>query len=238
MFPAVEFYLSDSNLPFDKFLFQLWSDSFTWPHKTISDTPVPDDYTHPAGLIEHPESKYDRFHIGWIPLDKLCTFKRMREFTEPAPQGFGSVAGVAEALKPSTLLETREFGTEEEGGGWYVRRTTDLKRPADVLDRSIYIKGFPVTEAVDETDAARKALRETEHELQQKIEAWARSLKVGKVLSVRMRREDREIKGKVLKNAGKFKVSAKPQSTPIAVDVHHLICSSFTGIRLCRVSGS
>lgn len=235
--PTVEFYLSDSNLPFDKFLFTLWSDSFNKPEQVILSTPAPAENANPAGLIKHSRSKHDRFHLGWIPLEKLSTFKRMREFTEPAPKGFGSVGGIAKALEPSTLIEAREFGKDgEENAGWYIRRKTELKRPADVLDRSVYVKGFPVSDAAADSDDAKKALRETEHELQQQIEGWARGLGVGKVLSVRMRREEKIVNGKALKNAGKFKVShrctltSRPCADVLFLYVHAGLC-------LCRIPG-
>ncbi|KAM0788493.1 hypothetical protein ACM66B_001625 [Microbotryomycetes sp. NB124-2] len=206
----VEFYLSDSNLPFDKFLFSLWSASFNKPRQVILDTPVDssanvDTLNNNTGSLKH-----DRFHLGWIPLDTLCSFKRMRDYLQPPPQGLGSQDAVANAVKEgSNDVQVYKFGKDgQEEAGWYVRKTSELKKAGDVLDRSAYAKGFPVPEGHDdETDEGKKAQREAEAELQKKIEAWVKDLGVGKALSVRMRREDKQVNGKTILKAGKFKGS-------------------------------
>ena len=222
-FHTVEFYLSDSNLPFDKFLFTLWSQSFNQPDKLILDTPVDQSLTNDATAQLSKDTgslKHDRFHLGWIPLQTLCSFKRMRDFLKPEPQGFGNLDNVAQTLKDnSQVLQVFKFGSsqqpqeskeQQEGAGWYVRRTTELKKQADVLERSVYVKGFPVLEQTaeeEQSDEGKSKLKEFELDLQKKIEAWAKDLGVGKVLSVRMRREDKKVNGKIIPRAGKFKVS-------------------------------
>ncbi|BGP54483.1 hypothetical protein JCM8202_001563 [Rhodotorula sphaerocarpa] len=200
----VEFYLSNSNLPFDKFLFNLWSAAHHDPAAIIANTPAPE------GSEKHPQSTHNAFHLGWLPLEKLASFKRMQPYLEAPPAGFGSVDAIAEVIKPSSLIEVHKFGTDgETGAGWYVRRKSALSKPEDAMQRSVYVKGFPATEKDGETDEERKEVKAKEDELQKRLEAWARELGVGKVLSLRMRREDKPgIEGKPpLKGKGKFKGS-------------------------------
>lgn len=134
----------------------------------------------------------------------------MSGYLEPAPTGLGGIDEVAKALEASTEVEAKKFGEEgQDGAGWYVRKTAELARPVDVLDRSIYAKGFPVEEPKDDSEEAKKAVRDAELDLQKRMENWARSLNVGKVLSLRMRREDKPATGDrktTVKGGGKFKV--------------------------------
>ncbi|GAA5925717.1 hypothetical protein JCM3775_001482 [Rhodotorula graminis] len=199
----VEFYLSNSNLPFDKFLFGLWSTAHHDPAAVIAKTPAPE------GSPKDSHSEHNRFHLGWLPLDKLASFKRMQPYLEPPPAGLGSVDAIADVVKSSSLVEVHKFGAEgETGAGWYVRRKSPLTKPADAMERSVYAKGFPATEKDGETDEEREKVRADELELQKKLEAWARDLDVGKILSLRMRREDKVTEGKApLKGKGKFKGS-------------------------------
>lgn len=195
---------------FDKFLFGLWSDSFHKPAAVITATAVPESTS--SKLVKHADSKLDRFHQGWIPLAKITSFKRMSGYLEPAPTGLGGIDEVAKALEASTEVEAKKFGEEgQEGAGWYVRKTAELARPVDVLDRSIYAKGFPIEEPKDDSEEAKKAVRDAELDLQKRMENWARSLNAGKVLSLRMRREDKPATGdrkNTVKGGGKFKVRA------------------------------
>lgn len=203
----VEFYLSNSNLPFDKFLFNLWAASYHDPAAIIANTPAPE------GSQKHPQSPHNAFHLGWLPLEKLASFKRMQPYLEAPPAGLGSVDAIADVVKQSNLVEVHKFGQEgETGAGWYVRRKTNLSKPEDAMQRSVYVKGFPATEKNGETDEERKEIKAKEDELQKRLESWARDLNVGKVLSVRMRREDRPgVDGKPpIKGKGKFKVSSGP----------------------------
>ncbi|GAA6062624.1 hypothetical protein JCM10212_000286 [Sporobolomyces blumeae] len=203
----VEFYLSNSNLPFDKFLFNLWARSFHDPAAVIASTPAPE------GSAVHPQSKnkLNSFHLGWLPLDKLASFKRMQPYVAAPPEGLGSVDAIADVVnEKSQLVEARKFGNESDAGyGWYVRRKAEMSKPEDAMQRSVYAKGFPATEKEGETEDEKKAIREGELELQKKLEEWARGLDVGKVLSLRMRREDKPGQdGKApLKGRGKFKGS-------------------------------
>jgi hypothetical protein len=203
--PIVEFYLSNSNLPFDKFLFGQWANSFHDPAAIIAKTPAP------ADSPKHPQSSHNAFHLGWLPLEKLASFKRMQPYLSAPPEGLGSIDAIADVVKTTSLVEVHKFGNEgETGAGWYVRRKTPLQKPEDAMQRSVYVKGFPKTEKDGENDEERKAIKAQEDELQKKLEQWARDLNLGKVLSVRMRREDKPgVEGKApLKGKGKFKVCA------------------------------
>jgi len=219
----VEFYLSNSNLPFDKFLFGLWSRSFQDPAAVIASTPPPE------GSPVHPQSKnkLNSFHLGWLPLEKIASFKRMQPYTEAPPKGLGSVDAIAEVVKErSDSVEVRKFGNESDAGyGWYVRRTSEMKRPEDALQRSVYAKGFPATEKEGETDEEKQSVKDNEQALQKKLEEWARGLGVGKVLSLRMRREDKPGQdGKAAqKGRGKFKVSCSFPFSLSAIVVSLLI---------------
>lgn len=134
----------------------------------------------------------------------------MQPYTEPAPKGLGSVDAIAEVVKEkSNEVEVHKFGNgTDAGSGWYVRRTSEMKRPEDAMQRSVYAKGFPATEKDGETDEEKQTIKDNEQALKKKLEDWARGLDVGKVLSLRMRREDKPGQdGKIaLKGRGKFKV--------------------------------
>lgn len=232
---AVEFYLSDSNLPFDKFLFTLWSNSFHTPSPVVLAAPIPADLPTSA-LSASAQSKMNPFHLGWLPLSRLTSFKRMQPFLEPAPAGFGSADAIASVVAASsTLVEVRQFGDDGTAdAGWFVRRKTELSRPEDVLDRSVYVKGFPVREGEAETEEAKKEAKLAEDELQKKLEAWGRELGVGKFKSLRMRREDLPVpagaKGIPKKGRGKFKVSLRSRERGGDGEL-----TSRAGIRLHRV---
>lgn len=210
---TVEFYLSNSNLPFDKFLFGLWATAHHDPAAVIAKTPAPADSPKDS------HTAHNSFHLGWLPLDKLASFKRMQPYLEAPPTGLGSVDAIAEVVKGSSLVEVHKFGADgETGAGWYVRRKSPLTKPADAMERSVYAKGFPATEKDGETDEEREKIRAGELDLQKKLEQWARDLDVGKVLSLRMRREDKITEGKnPLKGKGKFKVRRpSPSAVPLS----------------------
>ncbi|KAL8278734.1 hypothetical protein RQP46_008803 [Phenoliferia psychrophenolica] len=202
----IEFYLSDSNLPFDKFLFTLWASSFTSPSDKVTSVPVPDDFVAPK-TESATKSTISSFHQGWIPLSTLTSFKRMRAFLDAPPAGLGSMDTIAATLiSDSNQVETRKFADE-----WFIRRTMELARPEDAFLRSAYVKGFPVPVG-GESEAEQAATKDEEFELQKKLEAWVRALGVGKVKSLRMRREDKppapgSDRKVSLKGRGKFKGS-------------------------------
>ena len=160
----------------------------------------------------------------------------MAPYTAAPPEGLGSVDAIAEVVKEqSDSVEVRKFGKESDTGyGWYVRKTSEMTRPEDAMQRSVYAKGFPATEKDGETDEERNAVREKEQELQKKLEEWARGLNVGKILSLRMRREDKPGQdGKpAQKGRGKFKVSLCPSHISILeLNVDRLT----SGFRLHRI---
>lgn len=206
---TVEFYLSDSNLPFDKFLFGVWSATFHTPAPAVLATPVPSDYPTSALAASTP-SPHAAFHLGWLPLDRLTSFKRMQDYLLPAPKGLGSMDAIAAAVTAgSRQVECRTFG-EAPATTWYVRRTTELCKTEDAMGRSIYIKGFPAgvdTEGL--SDEAKLASKLAEDQLQIELENWVRALGVGQMQSLRMRREGTAfVAGKPTrgKGRGKFKV--------------------------------
>lgn len=207
----VEFYLCDSNLPFDKFLFSVWTRSFHAPAKVVLDTPVPAD--RPASTLHAATaSGIAPFHLGWIPFATLVSFKRMTPYLDAAPLGFGSVDAMVTVLQAkSSLVELCAFGTPGAAeAGWYVRRTTDLARPEDPMERSVYIKGFPVSEGVAATDEEKAAEMAFENELQIKLEQWIRTFPVG-VKSLRMRRPTgNTAAGKAVKGQGRSKYKVRP----------------------------
>lgn len=216
-------------MPFDKFLFTLWARSFHEPAAVIAATPPP------ADSPKHPQSSHNSFHLGWLPLEKLASFKRMQPYLASPPEGLASVDGIAEVVKPSTLVDVQKFGEDgAEGAGWYVRRKSDLSRPEDALQRSVYVKGFPATEKDGETPEERDAIKAKELELQQKLEQWANALELGKIASLRMRREDRAgVNGKpALKGKGRFKV--RPSVFSLSLRTAALTSGS-TGIDFHRV---
>ena len=110
----IEFYFCDSNLPRDKFLLA----------KSNADEDKAGD------------------GMGYVPLELLCTFKRMRDYKgELADAEF--VGGISTALAASTALEVSEDGKS-------IRRKTALPSADTSMKRSIYAKGFPVETGLDE----------------------------------------------------------------------------------------
>ncbi|CCU99296.1 unnamed protein product [Malassezia sympodialis ATCC 42132] len=98
---------------------------------------------------------------GWVPIDTLASFKRMKPLREVL-----DVAGIADALRASPSL------LEVDAEGQRVRRRTPLVPVPDAHTRSIYAKGFP-----------------DEHEgLQAELEKFFAQF--GKINGVRMRREN------------------------------------------------
>lgn len=98
---------------------------------------------------------------GWVPIETLASFKRMRPMREVL-----NTQEMAEALRKSESL------LEVDAEGLRVRRKAELKPVTDAHTRSIYAKGFP-----DEYEG-----------LQEELEAFFAQF--GKINGVRMRREN------------------------------------------------
>ena len=98
---------------------------------------------------------------GWVPIETLASFKRMRPMREVL-----NTQEMAEALRKSEAL------LEVDAEGLRVRRKAELKPVTDAHTRSIYAKGFP-----DEYEG-----------LQEELEAFFAQF--GKINGVRMRREN------------------------------------------------
>ncbi|KIK92873.1 hypothetical protein PAXRUDRAFT_12982 [Paxillus rubicundulus Ve08.2h10] len=119
---------------------------------------------------------YDRFmwtlHTAnaghWVPIKTVSSFKRMKDYTAKGPEF------ILRALKTSTDLEVDD---KEEN----VRRRTEVQKPKDQFERSVYAKGFG----------------KEEPGLQKELEEFFE--KYGKVNAVRMRRVDgkKDFKGSV-----------------------------------------
>ena len=135
----------------------------------------------------------------------------MQPFLQPAPAGFGTIEAMVPVLQAgSKLVEVRPFGAEgAEGAGFYVRRSTNLSRPEDAMERSVYIKGFPMTEGEATNEAEKEVEKAFEDALQIKLEAWIRSFPV-KVKSLRMRRTNPTmVAGKPVKGLGRNKYKVR-----------------------------
>ncbi len=120
----------------------------------------------------------------YVPIATVSSFKRMREYL---PKGLDWITN---ALRTSDLLEV-------DGESQNVRRKTDVKPPVNVLDRSVYAKGFG-------TDDKNGGLQK---ELEKLFSKW------GTVVAVRLRREKDK----------KFKVSECPvvnSPVPLTSFVH------------------
>ncbi|KAG8215113.1 hypothetical protein J3R82DRAFT_8564 [Butyriboletus roseoflavus] len=104
----------------------------------------------------------------WVPIKTVSSFKRMRDHAVKGSEF------ILRALKTSTELEVDDKGEN-------VRRATELQKPKDQFERSVYAKGFG----------------KEEPGLQQKLEAFFETY--GRVNAMRMRRVDgkKEFKGSV-----------------------------------------
>lgn len=151
----------------------------------------------------------------------------MQPYLEPTPTGYGSIEAIVPVLqRDSKLVEIRSFGaTGTEDAGYYVRRSTQLSRPEDAMERSIYIKGFPLSEGDATTEEEKNIEKAFEDALQIKLEAWIRNFPIH-VKSLRMRRPNNAIvAGKPVKGLGrnKYKVSSR-----VHVDI------DMANLMLCR----
>ncbi|KAF8335925.1 uncharacterized protein EI90DRAFT_3120172 [Cantharellus anzutake] len=131
----IEFYFSDSNLPYDRFM---------WTLHTKNDS-------------------------HYVPIATIASFKRMRGYLAKG------VDWISDALRASHLLEV-------DAKGQNVRRKADVKPPVNVLDRSVYVKGF----GEDEKGG------DLQKELEKFFSKW------GTIVAVRLRRDDdKKFKGSV-----------------------------------------
>ncbi|KAJ9107134.1 hypothetical protein QFC19_002794 [Naganishia cerealis] len=143
------FYFSDSNLFYDKFLWNL--------------------------VCKSPE--------GWVPLETVASFKRMREYL--TTYGASFLAQCVRDVHPSAGEPGNEI--EVDATGERVRRTKSLERDTTAWDRTLYVKGF--------------GEGETGHNSQEQVEEWFKQF--ASVAAVRFRREG---EGRE-KNKGAFKGS-------------------------------
>ncbi|CAO3608424.1 unnamed protein product [Mucor fragilis] len=132
----VNFYFSDSNLPYDKFLWTLRANT--------------------------PE--------GWIPLETIASFKKMKMITEDFDT-------IVKALKE---VESEIYEIDQEGKN--IRRKSEVVQQNHV-DRSIYVKGLPLVDA-DAKDPIAELFK-----LQDKVDEFF-SEKGYTVLCVRMKKND------------------------------------------------
>ncbi|KAI9355164.1 hypothetical protein BD770DRAFT_444693 [Pilaira anomala] len=131
----VEFYFSDSNLPYDKFLWSLRDNT--------------------------PE--------GWIPIETIAGFKKMKMITE-------DLDTVVKALKE---VESDIYELDAEAKN--IRRKSEVVQQ-NHMERSIYIKGLPLVD-VDAKDPVAELFN-----LQDKIDDLFSQH--GKVLCVRFKKTD------------------------------------------------
>lgn len=136
----VNFYFSDSNLPYDKFLWTLRANT--------------------------PE--------GWIPLETIASFKKMKMITEDFDT-------IVKALKE---VESEIYEVDEEGKN--IRRKSEVVQQNHV-ERSIYVKGLPLVDA-DAKDPIAELFK-----LQDKVDDFFTE-KGYTVLCVRMKKNDEKPK--------------------------------------------
>jgi lupus La protein len=106
----VEFYFADSNLPYDKYAPNLLFRSFIQTDLSLSRFM----WTLHTANADH-----------WVPIKTVSSFKRMREHTAKGPEF------ILRALKTSTEVEVDDEGEN-------VRRATELQKPKDQFERSVY----------------------------------------------------------------------------------------------------
>ncbi|KAI8455357.1 La ribonucleoprotein [Phakopsora pachyrhizi] len=176
----VEFYLSDANLPYDKFMFLQTS-----PHL---------DHMKASTLSPEAKEKAESYGPGRSPilLQTVASFKRMRQYSEKFP-----TSKIAQILQTSTTEpKLLEVLTEDLNGKptFFVRRLLELKELNRVgaSDRCVYVKGF-----LSDEDLAKG---EPEN-IQVRLEDWGKGW--GDLSVLRMRRDDPNAK-----NASKSKDDA------------------------------
>jgi lupus La protein len=119
---------------------------------------------------------------GWVPLETVASFKRMRDYLQT--YGLPFIAQAVRDVHPAAGQEGNEIEVDAEGK--QVRRTKSLEKDTSAWDRTLYVKGF--------------GEGETGHNSQEQVEEWFKPY--GPVNAVRFRREG---EGKE-KSRGPFKV--------------------------------
>ncbi|KAK9900873.1 hypothetical protein P389DRAFT_208292 [Cystobasidium minutum MCA 4210] len=163
----ISFYFSDSNLPYDKFLFFQAQDGNKDPEA-------------PMGT-------------GWVSLSTVLSFKRMQEIIARSSRSATicefAIVNALRAAYPSSdenaLIEISSDGND-------IRRKQPLREPGktDQMSRSVYVKGFPEEEQKSNDRNDRGGY--VSSQLQKDLERWFESLGLGKVNAVRMRRDDQK----------------------------------------------
>jgi lupus La protein len=170
---TVEFYFSDANLPFDKFMFLQTS-----PHL---------DSVKAPNLSAEAKQKAETYGPGCSPvlLQTVASFKRMRAYSSKFPTS--KLAKIIQTSPTSPKL-VDVIAEELDGKSTiYVRRLVKLEETsrAGASDRCVYAKGF-----LSEDDLSAKG---EPSNMQVKLERWAK--KWGPVAVLRMRRENDPPKG-------------------------------------------
>lgn len=146
---------------------------------------------------------------GWVPLETVASFKRMRDYLQS--YGLPFIAQAVRDIHPVSGQEGNEIEVDAEGK--QVRRTKSLEKDTSAWDRTVYVKGF--------------GAGETEHNSQEQVEAWFKQF--GPVAAVRFRREG---EGKE-RGRGPFKVRRRGIFARVSTDsVCHFQGSVFAEFRL------
>lgn len=168
----VNFYFSDSNLPYDKFLWTL-----------RANTPEGCKFWFVYDLTRKMTCQLNsivRACLG-IPLETIASFKKMKMITEDFDT-------IVKALKE---VESDIYQVDEEGKN--IRRKSEVVQQNHV-ERSIYVKGLPLVDA-DAKDPIAELFK-----LQDKVDDFF-SEKGYTVLCVRMKKNDEKPKKfKVIEN--------------------------------------
>lgn len=168
----ITFYLSDSNLPYDRHLFTLSQ------AKKAENAPM---------------------GTGFIPLSQILEFKRMQAILNKSSRSPTICEfAIVNALRAAYPTKDENALLEISGDGQEIRRKKALTPPGQTgqLDRSVYAKGFPDEEEQqqerDGKDRKGGGGNYAFSELQKSLETWFESLNCGRVNAVRMRRDEKK----------------------------------------------
>lgn len=131
---------------------------------------------------------------GWVPLETVASFRRMREYLQT--YGLPFIAQAVRDVHPVPGQEGNEIEVDVEGK--QVRRTKSLEKDTSAWDRTVYVKGF--------------GAGETEHNSQEQVEEWFKQF--APVNAVRFRREGEGAD----RNRGPFKVGIRYSPARTASD--------------------